>query len=104
MGHEFIEVTVSGSVLVITMDDPPTRNAIGAKMAAEINEEIDRIESDSNLRALVITGRDPSFCSGANVKRMEQETRDRSNELEIPSDIGPAEFLEKLWADRPDNS
>ena len=43
------------------MDDPRTRNAIGDEMAAEIDRELDRLESDPALRALVITGRDPSF-------------------------------------------
>ena len=84
MAYDFIEVTEVGAVMVITMDDPPTRNAIGNEMADEINQAIDHLESDANLRALVLTGRDPSFCSGANVKRMDQANRDRTDEPTIP--------------------
>jgi len=97
LAYQFIEVAEDSGVLVVTMDDPPTRNAIGDEMAAEIRQELERLESDSTLRALVITGRDPSFCSGANVKRMEQETRDRESEEGIPPDVGPWELLEQRW-------
>ena len=45
MGYEFIDVQEVGGVLVITMDDAPTRNAIGDEMAAEINAEIERLEA-----------------------------------------------------------
>ena len=72
MSHQFIEVNQDSGVLVITMDDPPTRNAISNEMASEIKQELHILENDPDLRALVITGRDPSFCSGANVKSMEQ--------------------------------
>ena len=44
MAYEFIEVNEVGPVMVITMDDPPTRNSIGNEMATEINQAIDRIE------------------------------------------------------------
>ena len=97
MGHEYIEAEDRDGVLVITMDDAPTRNAIGDEMAGEICAELDRLESDASLRALVITGRDPSFCSGANVKRMDQAARQRDGEEPIPSDLDPWEYLDREW-------
>lgn len=39
-------------------------------MFDEISAEIDRLESDPDLRCLVLTGNDPAFCSGANVRGM----------------------------------
>ena len=70
MHHQYITVDVQDQVMIITMDDPKTRNAIGDKMYEEISMEIDRLEKDPNLRCLVLTGRDPAFCSGANVRGM----------------------------------
>ena len=104
MTYEHIQVEEVGGVLVITMDDPPTRNAIGEEMGVEINRELDRLESDPGLRVLVITGRDPSFCSGANVKRMDSDNRRRVEEPGIPSDVGPWELLEQTWRDETDGS
>ena len=97
MGHEYLQAEDCGGVLVITMDDAPTRNAIGDEMAKEICAELDRLESDPGLRTLVITGRDPSFCSGANVKRMDQAARSRDSEEPIPSDLSPSEYLDRQW-------
>ena len=100
MPHDYIEVADVGSVMVITMDDPTTRNAIGSEMSTEINAELDRLEADPNLRAVVLTGRDPSFCSGANVKRMDQSVQERSKVAEepIPADMTAWEYLEHQWA------
>ena len=56
MTYQFIDTQELDGVLVITMDDPPTRNAIGDEMAGEINQEFDRLEASSDLRAVVLTG------------------------------------------------
>ncbi len=102
MAHEYIRVEETDGVLVITMDDPPTRNAIGAEMAGEITGELDRLESKSSLRAVVITGRDPSFCSGANVKRMDRANVERVEEPGVPEDLSPSEYLDQRWGERAD--
>lgn len=95
MTYQYIDLAESDGVLTITMDDPSTRNAIGDEMATEILGEIDRLESDPDLRALVLTGRDPSFCSGANVRRMDQANRDRSDEPSLPSDTRPWDYFDQ---------
>ena len=75
MNKNYIKSVVDSGVLIVTMHDPSTRNAIGLNMMAELEQELDRLESDSSLRALVLTGTDPSFCSGANVKDMGEERK-----------------------------
>ena len=104
MAYKYIDVEEVGGVLVITMDDPTTRNAIGDEMAGEMNQELDRLESDSSLRTLVITGRDPSFCSGANVKRMDDSNRERREEPAINSELSPWELLDQVWSERTDKT
>ena len=96
MAYQFIDTQELGGVLLITMDDPPTRNAIGDEMANEINQELDRLEASPDLRAVVLTGRDPSFCSGANVKRMDDANRAREDSS-LPSDMTPWQVLNDEW-------
>jgi enoyl-CoA hydratase/carnithine racemase len=98
MTHRYVETEEVDGVLVITMSDPPTRNAIGTEMASEITGELDRLEASADLRALVLTGRDPSFCSGANVKQMDKANRDAS-EGPNPRGLTPWEHLERTWAE-----
>ena len=77
MAFEFIrsEATEDG-VLILTMDDPKTRNSYGGPLAEEMESEIDRFSVDTDLRVLVITGNDPSFCSGANVRGFSERISD----------------------------
>ena len=103
MTFQFIKTEESNGVLVITMHDPSTRNAIGIEMANEINQEIDRLESDPNLRTLVLTGTDPSFCSGANVRRMDQDNQAREAQA-IPDDLTPWEYLDEKWLEQLESS
>ena len=104
MAYEYIKVHEVGGVLVITMDDPPTRNAIGDEMAKEIDAELARLEASPDLRAVVITGTDPSFCSGANVERMDRANDARQEGQTIPEDLSPKEYLDRQWSARADDS
>ncbi len=76
MAYEYIKVDRSEGVLVLTLHDPPTRNALGREMAAEFMQALDEYEQNADDRMLVITGTDPSFCSGANVRQMGQRIQE----------------------------
>jgi len=51
---------------VITLDRPESRNALTHKTYAELEDAV----RTSRARCLVITGRDPAFCSGDDVKQI----------------------------------
>ena len=55
MPYDFTDTQAIDGVLVITMDDPPTRNAIGDEMAGEINQDIARRTDDhkEGVRAFI---------------------------------------------------
>ena len=76
MAYEFIKTENRDGVLVLTMHDPPTRNALGPEMAAEVRAELDRFEDDPECRVLLITGTEPSFCSGANVRNFNRSIQE----------------------------
>ena len=77
MAYQFIKTEIRDGILVLTMHDPPTRNAMGADMAAGMREGLDVFDSDPEQRVLLLTGTDPSFCSGANVRGFNQRIQDR---------------------------
>jgi len=68
MENQFVRTERKEGVFVITMVDEKTRNALGPEMTDQFIEAIDMFESSPELRVLVLTGQDPSFCSGANVR------------------------------------
>lgn len=68
MSEEFVKIEIDDAVLILTLHDPPTRNAINPNMAREFFDALERFEDDQELRVLLLTGAEPSFCSGANVR------------------------------------
>ena len=77
MEYEFIKTESRDGVFILTMHDPATRNALGSEMAREITEALDRFEDDPEDRVLLLTGTEPSFCSGANVRGFNQRIAER---------------------------
>ena len=79
MSYEFIQTEDREGVLIVTMHDAPTRNALGPQMADELMECLDNFEDDPSGRVLLLTGTEPSFCSGANVRGFSQQIQDRES-------------------------
>ncbi|QYG95192.1 enoyl-CoA hydratase/isomerase family protein [Iamia sp. SCSIO 61187] len=61
-----IRVTRDGDVEVLTIDRPAARNALTFTTYAELQEAVET----TTARCLVITGTDPAFCSGDDVKQV----------------------------------
>ncbi len=91
MSHQNLIVERNRGVLTLTLNDPPTRNALGPEMVQALETELDRFEQDPHDRVLLLTGRDPSFCSGANVKRFNQAIEARHQDVApAPAPVNPA--------------
>ena len=58
---------IADGVATLTLNNPDERNTMTAPMVAEIVAAMDRIEGDSAIGALVVTGTAPAFCAGANL-------------------------------------
>ena len=57
---------VDGDVGIITLDRPEARNALTHTTYAELDEAV----RTSTARCLIVTGADPAFCSGDDVKQI----------------------------------
>lgn len=75
-------VTVRAGVAVLTLDHPETVNAASFSMMQGCLTALDRIESDLDLRALVLTGAGQGFCSGANLAEPPKQGSDVGDMLE----------------------
>jgi enoyl-CoA hydratase/carnithine racemase len=59
------------NVEIWTIDDPETRNAISSpEMIAALVDNVRRIDQDTSVRAVVLTGAGKAFSSGGNVRDM----------------------------------
>ena len=59
-----------GSIAVLTLDSPATRNALSDAMIATLHAEMNAIRDDGTIRAVVIAAKGPAYSSGHNLKEL----------------------------------
>jgi enoyl-CoA hydratase/carnithine racemase len=69
-GTEQLLCTVRDGVATITLNRPEARNAFSPAMSTALRELIPALDSDPDVRALLVTGAGTAFCSGGDVKNM----------------------------------
>lgn len=81
--NPFLKITREGNIVILTMSQPETRNALTGNTAAdEFVQACADIAKDSSIRAVVLTGEGPVFSSGGNVKDMQRyQTQQLSPEV-----------------------
>jgi enoyl-CoA hydratase len=52
------------AITVVTLNRPPTLNAMNASMIAALNTALDAASADASCRVIVLTGAGRGFCSG----------------------------------------
>jgi len=65
---DFVSSELDGSVAVVTIDNPPM-NALSAPLLEELEAEIERLDADDAVRAIVLKGAgERAFVAGADIK------------------------------------
>lgn len=68
-------VTRDGDVVTWTLNTPETRNPISEPdMIDALEDAIDQVAADPTIRVAILTGTNPAFSSGGNVKHMRDKT------------------------------
>ncbi len=65
-----LEVSRQGNVCLLTIDRPNRRNAIGHELVRKLGEELEALDKDQDVRAIVLTGKAPGFCAGSDLKEL----------------------------------
>ena len=61
-----------GARAVVTLCDPATRNALSTTMVQQLKAALGDLVADRAIRAIVITGADPRFSAGGDLRMMER--------------------------------
>src|SRR5579863_2808541 len=69
MAYQTLHLEFSGGIATITLDRPEKRNAISAKMIAELLSAFSEVEA-SPARVLILTGAGKAFCSGMDLEAL----------------------------------
>ena len=89
---EFVSVQQDGAVAVVTIDHPPV-NALSAPLLEEFEAELERLDADDGVRAIVLMGAgERAFVAGADISEF-PSLRQAASE-----DGGSARGIQKLGA------
>jgi enoyl-CoA hydratase/carnithine racemase len=65
---QFTATELDGSVAVVTIENPPM-NQLSAALLEELESELDRLDADTDVRAIVLVGAgERAFVAGADIK------------------------------------
>lgn len=65
-----LRYAAAAGIAVATLNRPERRNALNPRAYAEVEAAFRAADADDAVRCLVVTGADPAFCSGEDVKEM----------------------------------
>jgi enoyl-CoA hydratase/carnithine racemase len=68
--QKLVRYEVSAHVARVTLDRPDVRNALNFPAYAELEAALRAAHGDEDVRCVIITGADPAFCSGDDVREI----------------------------------
>jgi 2-(1,2-epoxy-1,2-dihydrophenyl)acetyl-CoA isomerase len=80
MGYEDIELIREEGIALLCLNRPNVLNALSETMMVELVDALKETEEDPDIRVLILTGRGPGFCAGADLNRFieaQQKGKDR---------------------------
>jgi enoyl-CoA hydratase len=70
MSYDSIVVTVEDRIGIIELNRPEALNALNDRLLGELANALKYFIQDDEVRCIIITGSEKSFCAGADVKEM----------------------------------
>ena len=68
MGFQTIILEKHEHIARLTLNRPERLNALNEQMFGELNQALEEVADDSNIRVLVLTGAGRAFCASADIK------------------------------------
>lgn len=80
-----LRIEVDGEIGTLTLDRPDAFNAMSPEMIAELGTAFAWLADQAPLRALIVTGAGPAFCSGGDVNWFKLGVEDDS--IDLPANV-----------------
>ena len=70
-GQRLVQVERGPDRAVVTLDDPGKLNTLSAPLVLQLKGALQELAADRAIRAIVLTGADPGFSAGGDLRMME---------------------------------
>ena len=70
MAFDLVRYELADHVATIVLNRPEQRNALNPEAYRQLEAGFRQAQSDPEVRCVLLTGTDPSFCSGDDVKEI----------------------------------
>ncbi len=68
-------VEVEDRVATVTLNRPEARNALSSELQGQLDDAITELDGREDVGCMVLTGADPAFCAGVDLKSLSTELR-----------------------------
>lgn len=68
-----------GDRAVVTLDEADRLNVLSAPLVRQLRRALEELAADADVRSVVVTGADPAFSAGGDLKMMREVTERRSD-------------------------
>ncbi len=76
---------VADRVATVTLNRPEARNALSRDLRRELPAALERADADSGVDVVILTGADPAFCAGLDLKELGSGGRGDATEAVVSS-------------------
>ena len=73
-------VEVADQIGTITLNRPEARNAISGQLMRELDDAVSGLDARDDVACMILTGADPAFCAGVDLKSLSSEPRQEQQE------------------------
>lgn len=67
---ELVLIGVSDRIATITLNRPDARNALSGDLITAMRAAVRDAQDDNDIDVLILTGADPAFCAGLDLKEL----------------------------------
>ena len=69
-------IEVADGVGTVTLNRPEARNALSGALTRELDQAVSELDGRDDVACMVLTGADPAFCAGVDLKALASEPRE----------------------------
>jgi enoyl-CoA hydratase len=77
-----LDVSVDAGIAIVTLNRPEARNALSPELAAAIPAAIVELDDRDDVACIVLTGTDPAFCAGFDLRELSSGDRKLGTSVE----------------------